>query len=58
MAAYAKAIAAGVMALLAWLSQTFGFEIPGWVGEEALSSLLLALAPLVVWFVPNRDNDR
>ena len=54
MAAYAKAIAAGVMALLAWLSVTFGWEVPGWLTEEAISSLLLALAPLVVWLVPNR----
>ncbi len=56
MAAYAKAIAAGVMALLAWLSVTFGWEVPGWVSEEALSSLLLAVAPFIVWLVPNRSD--
>ena len=52
---YAKAIAAGIVAFLAILSQVFGWEIPGFITEDSLTALLTALIPLLVYFVPNKE---
>jgi hypothetical protein len=57
MTTYAKAIAAGIFALLAVLSQVFGWTIPGYITEDSLTALLTALIPIVVYFVPNKTPD-
>jgi hypothetical protein len=55
MTTYAKAIAAGIFALLAVLSQVFGWAIPGFITEDSLTALLTAVIPIVVYFVPNKE---
>jgi hypothetical protein len=57
MTTYAKAIAAGIFALLAVLSQVFGWTIPGFITEDSLTALLTALIPIVVYFVPNKPTE-
>ena len=57
MTTYAKAIAAGIFALLAVLSQVFGWAIPGFITEDSLTALLTAVIPIVVYFVPNKPTE-
>lgn len=54
MAAYAKAIAAGIAALLAFLAQTFDWTLAGWITEDWLNTMLIWLGPVVVYLVPNK----
>jgi len=51
---YAKAIAAGVMALATVLAIVFNAELPTWLTEEWVIGVLAILTPFVVLFTPNR----
>lgn len=54
MQAYAKAIAAGIMALLAVMVTLTGASVPQWITEDWLLTLFAALTPLIVLLTPNR----
>ncbi|HKD27852.1 MAG TPA: hypothetical protein VKC66_18345 [Xanthobacteraceae bacterium] len=51
---YAKAIAAGVMALASVLTLAFHAELPSWLTEEWLLSIFAVLTPILVFLIPNR----
>ena len=55
MQSYAKAIAAGVMAVAAVVVTITGASIPEWLTEDWLLTIFAALTPFVVWFTPNRS---
>jgi len=49
---YNKAIVAVVMALLHYLNQTYGYELP--MSEEQADLLVGLLISFLVWAVPNK----
>jgi len=51
---YAKAIAAGVVALATVLTLVFHAELPSWLTEEWVLSILAVLSPVLVFLIPNR----
>jgi len=57
MQAYAKAIAAGVMAVATVTVLVLGTELPSWLNEEYVLGILAVLTPFVVMYIPNRTDD-
>ena len=50
---YAKAIAAGIMALASVIAIIFNADLPTWLTEDWLLSILAVLTPIVVLVTPN-----
>ena len=50
---YAKAIAAGVMAVAAVVVIVLGTELPSWLNEDYVLAILAILTPFVVMATPN-----
>jgi len=53
MQAYAKAIAAGVMAVAAVTVTVLGTELPSWLNEDYVLAILAMITPFVVMLTPN-----
>jgi hypothetical protein len=54
-ASYSKAIAAGVMAVLAVVVTITGASLPEWLTEDWLLTILAVITPFVVMLIPNQN---
>jgi hypothetical protein len=54
MQSYAKAIAAGVMAVAAVVVLVLGTELPSWLNEDWLLAIMAIITPFLVAAIPNQ----